>query len=224
MLPSPQPIATLLFVLVFVGTVLLGDHAAVGYFATDPAALARGENIPSLFIAPWMAPERAIGTGALMCSLAVFWFFGCALERFWGRWRFALFVVGLAVAGWSVGMVAAMLWLPPHDEAMRSTLCLHVVVLAGFGVVFRERSLSPLGLIQMPGWAAALIAAVAVLGVEVGAGSPPAVFVAAGVSTGLALLVAFAPWRRRQDAGTPIKKKAAPSHLKLVYSADDLLN
>lgn len=212
------------FALTFVMSVLCGDQAwSDALRLTADASPAGAWWVP--LSAPFTLPESILVYGFV--HLLVQWFIGGRLERFWGTRRYLIFTLCTAVLGF-VGAWLALAFTPLGAQLGRAALggpvAIDLAAVLAFGVVFgKERHDLPGLQTPLSGWAiAGFTALLAAALVPFGGGSPLDLLPAAG-----ALLTATAfvlqPWRPRPKSGKLGAARRAP-HLRVVHSADDLLN
>lgn len=218
-LPSFRPGVSAVVAATVCASLLLGDQpwAAAWRLELGQPVI---EQWWTLLSAPWSIPEGRLV--ALLPHLLTQWWFGGRLEMFWGTKRLLFFVLVIATLS-----TLAAAFLAPVLSAVGpfgGPTAIDCAILLGFGVVF-SRETYELPLMSAPMGARPLAAMMAL--VVLGAASNAFVNWSALLGLPGALIVAVAfvwqPWRRSHKTGKLSAAQRAP-HLRVVRSADDLLN
>lgn len=219
MLPSLRPGVTLVVAASLSASLLLGDQSWTQAWRLDLAKPLL-EQAWTVISAPFCLPEGRLF--ALLPHLLVQWWIGGRLEVFWGTRRYLFFVLCCALLGTAAAGLAAPLL--PAKGLVGGPVAIDAAVLLAFSVVFaRERydlpgASSPVG--------ARPISALLGVAVLMSASSAFRNWEAL-LSVPVALIVAVAfvwqPWRRGAKKGK-LGRAGKGSHLRVVRSADDLLN
>ena len=175
----------------------------------------------------WLTALLAAPPGQLLAVAwagIVQWFLAGEVERRWGPWRYLAIVVIAGLLGeLSLFGIAPLLPESLRTLPVNGVLCVQVAAVVGFGVCFPQRKVRPLGLAPIAGqWLAILLAIALMTWPLVGGLGGIVGGIAVGVSASVAWL---ASWMmdRKMSGPRPDKVRKA-SHLRVVRSADDLLN
>ena len=229
MLPRFRRGAFAVFALAFVVTMLLGDRSIGDALGLQPESLLTGGRWWTPLTALFRQPE-GLGMLGLLWTLLVQWILGSRLEGFWGTARYLLMILvaGLVAHGAVVGLALA---LPAVRETVfAGSAPLDAAAVAAFAFVFaRERmhlgsrSVSP---VAVAGVFGLIVLVFPVLTAVVG-GTPAAAAWPLLIPQALAAAVATVfvqPWRKRESSGKVERSRRDASHLRVVRSADDMLN
>jgi membrane associated rhomboid family serine protease len=174
----------------------------------------------TLLSAPFTVPEGRLL--ALLPHLLTQWWLGGRLEMFWGTKRFLFFVLAVAM----LSTLGAGFLGPALSAAgpLGGPTAIDGAILLGFGVVFaRETYELPLMSAPMGARPVAAMMSLVVFATASNAFADwPALL---GLPGALVVAAAFLwqPWRRSHKTGKLSAAQRAP-HLRVVRSADDLLN
>ena len=231
MLPAFRRGAFALFALCFLVTLLLGDRGQLAAsLSLEAGELLAGRRWWTPATAPLRYPEGLALLG-LLWTLVVQWVIGSRLEGFWGTTRYLVMVAVAGVVGYA-GTAALALALPAlRTVSLSGATPLDAAAVLAFAVVFaRERM--RLGRRELPTLPLAAGIGVLVLATPIVAALVDGASMAAASLTAipsvLAMLVAtlfVQPWRRRTSSGkVGASKPRRATHLRVVRSADDMLN
>ncbi len=228
MLPRFRRGAFALFALIFIVTMLLGDRPPVADALTlEPGAVLGGREWWTPVTTMFRYPE-GLGLLGLLWTLLIQWVIGSRLEGFWGTTRYLVMVLVAAVVGYAA--VFGLAFAVPTAKTLSFAGAAPIDVAAAVAFVFvfaREKlrlgsaELSPV----LVGAIAGALALVFPLIVVVVAGTAAAQAwptLIPGAVAGLVAVVFVQPWRKRNNSGKVGRGKR--SHLRVVRSADDLLN
>jgi hypothetical protein len=226
-LPRFRRGAFALFALSFCVTMFLGDRAAL---AVVPHALLDGRELWTLLIAGLREPE-GVGMLGLLWTLLAQWLLGSRLEGFWGTARYLIMAAVASLVGYA-SLLALALALPESSRlAFAGAGPIDTAAAVAFAWVFAGERMQLFGKPVSPTVIAALVAVICM-------GFPMLVGVVHGSSIGVAwslmlpsLVAAVVatlfvqPWRRREKSGKVGREaRRDQPHLRIVRSADDLLN
>lgn len=218
-LPSVRPGVTIVVALSLTASLLLGDQPWTSSWRLDPTTTLLSQPWVVL-TAPLTLPEGRLL--ALLTHLLTQWWIGGRLEVFWGTKRYLAFALAcacLAIVG--AGFLGPALGA---TGLIGGPIALDAAVLLAFAVVFGRESY------ELPGLGAPLgarpIAVLLGLVVLMPASSAFRDWAMLLTLPG-ALLVAstflWQPWHRSSKSGK-LGRASKSSHLRVVRSADDLLN
>nr|WP_255216246.1 rhomboid family intramembrane serine protease [Pseudenhygromyxa sp. WMMC2535] len=209
---------------------LLGDRGFAAALSLEPASLLQGQRWWSPLTALFRYPE-GLGLLGLLWTLIVQWWIGSRLEGFWGTTRYLVMVLVAGLVGYG-GVAALALALPAFASLTFSGATpMDAAAILAFAVVFaRERM--KLGSREVAPGLVAGIAGLVVLAFPLVAALVSGATLAAAwpvsIPPLLAALVAVLfvqPWRKRGSSGKVERSKVrGASHLRVVRTADDMLN
>ncbi len=225
MLPRFRPAAFGLFALIWFVSMLLGDRPWATALALDPDGFARAQGLWQPLSAMFLQP---VGRGALLATLLVLWICASPLEGFWGPRRYLVMVLVAGFVGYvGTGLLAlgvpAIATAPPFGSA----LPVELATVVAFGFVFSDTPYRPFGMEKpIRGRLVALVLAALLVAMPFINGQLWTPLVPALISSLVAVLFVTQPWRRQGKSGKIDAKKPRdrPSHLRLVHSAEDMLN
>lgn len=220
-----------MFAVAFLVTMLLGDRSALApHLSLEPSAVLGGERWWTPLTALLRYPE-GLGLLGLLWTLIIQWVIGSRLDGFWGTTRYLImvFVAGLVGYGGAVALGAA---LPASAGLVHAGPApLDAAAAVAFAWVFARERLH-LGSAELSPVVVGLVAATLSVGfpllVALVAGNPvgqawPALI--PGVLAAVVATLFVQPWRKREKSGKVGREdRRGHSHLRVVRSADDMLN
>lgn len=225
MLPRFRPAAFGLFAVIWFVSMLLGDQPWAIELALDPAGFARAEGLWQPLTALLFQP---VGRGALAGTLLVLWICASPLEGFWGMRRYLVMVLVSGLVGYvGTGLLALVVPIIAASAPIFSALPLELATVVAFGFVFSDTPYRPFGMDRpIRGRWVGVGLGLLLVGMPFINGQSWYPLVPASMSALVAVLFVTQPWRRPGKSGKIDAKKPRdrPSHLRLVHSAEDMLN
>lgn len=226
-LPKFHRGALAIFLITAAATGIVGDQPLGDALRLHPGALLSGAGIWQPFTANFVFPAESVGF--LIGTLFVQWFFGSALEEFWGTRKYLLLVVGCGTAGY---LVAALLSPGLPAVVHCGSTGIDLATLTAYGLVYRKRMLAVMGVVPVKASTLVLILVPVLVLSPLLRGAPWPLLIPWLVAITGAWLATAQPWRRgaggsgggttRTVARKPKANRAKPSHLRVVK--DDLPN
>ncbi len=230
MLPRFRRGAFALFALTFVVSMLLGDRAVADALTLEPEQVLAGREWWTPLATLFRYPE-GLGLLGLLWTLIIQWMIGSRLEGFWGAARYLIMVLVAGLLGYAAVLGLAVALPSVASLSFAGAGPLDVAAAVAFMFVFARETMrvgsAELSPVLIGGIAAALALGFPLI-VALVAGLPAAQawpVVVPGAVAGLVATVFVRPWQKRGDSGkVAATKPRAQSHLRVVRSADDMLN
>lgn len=220
-MPTFRRAAFGLFALTFFISLLLSDRAiysdlVFSFAGPDSEAFAPVTLLSGLFSVP---PNQLIG---VFWACIVQWWMGSEVEAQWGSFRYAFRTVLCAVLGLaSLYGLAPLLPAEYAAQPVNGSLCIQVASVVFFAKTLSTIQFRPLGAPPISGaWLGILLTALLVAWPLVGGLSG----LVGSVAVLVTALVAFLGSLRWDQNPSPGTKKKSSDHLRVVRTAEDMLN
>lgn len=220
-MPSFRRAAFGLFALTFFSSLLLCDREIYtsmlfSWALPDSPGFAPWTALTALVSVP---PEQLLG---VLWACVVQWWMGSEVEAQWGSLRYFFRTIFCALLGLvSLYGIAPLLPLEYSSQAVSGSICVQVASVVFFAKTLSTIQFRPFGASPISGaWLGSLLCVMLVAWPMVGGLAGMAGSVAAGV-TALAAFLGSLRWDQN-----PVRKskKKSDSHLRVVRTAEDMLN
>jgi membrane associated rhomboid family serine protease len=206
-------------------TMILADQPVANQLLLQPGGFIRGEGLWQPLSANFIFEDGRVAL--VFGTLAVQWFLGSELEKFWGTRRYLALILGCGFAGYLVTALSAFMLPAVAQVTVGGSTAMDLATVTAFGAVFGKRPLRLLGALPLTSRSLAILIVALSLISPIARGAPWPVVLPWLVAIAGALAVTTQPWRTMRDSGKirgSKRKRRKADHLRVVRPDRDLLN